>query len=255
MTRISDMQYIYAIFLLLFSTLQSLSAATVINKPTGLLSPQNHKPGPPGTKAINYQIKIYDSAKGKKLLGDCKADSYFKVPTGNYKNRGKAFAIKCLVDYPFTRIQTDYEFYELVSWGEKNNRYKVKLSQHLSSSTVEYLWVEIEPRLNFSNYEQRITKDADAFTKEWDQILFSAPDSKKQIKIKFSKNLESFNFDIKKTIEIDDKVWIQIEKIYDYESECEGERSKPLLHRNLWVPLFNKQGQYNITGFSNPRGC
>lgn len=264
------MLYIFnTIFFLLFLIPVHSEAG---DAPMGLLAPLRKKSGPPpGTINIDYQIRMYNTSEDKKPFGECRMSPAFSIKNCVVvKKKRQQLKTECPDGHSFhfmDFIQTGYEFYELRSWGIKNNWYQVNLLQKCSKSKNKELqiWIEVEPSFRFSIYKARIIEGADGFTKNWNKILFLNPDkSKKHKKVTVLKGdiIEDWQFTVKNVVVIrNGETWIQIESIYDFGAFCREGAEKDASdynfpdYKNLWVPLMNTHGQYNIAAFSSPRGC
>ena len=151
----------------------------------------------------------------------------------------------------FSTEITGYEYEEIFSYEQKQNRHKVSV---IVDGQSQYLWLAAEPHFGFSNYLERVAKDADGFSGNWDKRLFLSPHDNKYVRAIFPK-INDFAFSVKKIIKKGENVWLQLGGIEDYAAFCRNDVGVNVTYENLWVPLFNKRHQFNVAAFTNPKGC
>ena len=201
---------------------------------------------------LAHQIKIYNNANEKKYLMKCDADSYFRLTNCLYKNKKIEKNFKNIRGWGrFSTKITGYEYEEIFSYERKQNRHKVSV---IVDGQSQYLWLAAEPPFGFSSYLERVAKDADGFSGNWDKRLFLSPHNNKYVRTIFSKFYD-FTFSVKKIIKKGENVWLQLGKIEDHAASCGNYVGVNVLYEDLWVPLFNKRHQFNVSAFTIPKGC
>ena len=262
----------YILTFALFLVAQDLKATE--DPSLGLLAPK--KQDYSDRTMLYYKFKIYDTAEDREPLDECTLNSYF-MPKMLEKNEKYAPGSLCGSPYEwwsgmggaFSTVGTSYEFVEVMTWGEKKNRYKVKLWERYKnkrkngtygwSTRFRWVWVEVTPPLKFSSYKERTSKEADRFTEDWDHKLYFTPGGTKHKKLIYPKDsngreiysVHSIDITVKNVIEKDGKTWLQIRAMgYDPGPGCAGFKEIPA-YKGLWVPLMNEKGQYNVAAFNS----
>ena len=202
---------------------------------------------------LAHRVEIYNSAKEKRYLMKCDADSYFRLTNCLYKNKEIEKKLKAIKGWGvFSTRVTGYEYKEIFSYEHTKNRHKVLVT---INHQEQYLWLSAEPPLNFSNYIERVAQEADGFTEYWDRRLFLSPQSNKYIPVSLSGSIDNYSFTIIKDLKINGNIWLQIRRVQDFAASCRGKGNYLLPYENLWLPLFNKENKYNATAFSRTKGC